>query len=126
MTQCPHCGVPHEKHEWMFHRANCPNGRVSADRLVEIPSWKLEEELLRRGDPRCLTELANTCGRSALEHATMLTDVLILMRTLANLTRYALGTHITTRLNVPNSLLFEIDCILARRGIPPRNDSHAD
>lgn len=123
--RCQHCGSSHDPAQWMFHKPTCPHGKISPERLSELPAWKLEEELLRRASPRPLTEFIKAGHTAALEQAATLSDCLVIMLTLSRLTRYVRSNH--TVLNVPSGTLCEIDRVLAERGVVPlRLDDHVD
>lgn len=108
----------------MYHKPDCPHGKISVDRLAELPTWKLEEELLRRRDPATLKELAKNHG-SALAQAETLSSCLILLLKITRLTRYTRSK--TTVINAPTAILYEVDRLLAERGVfPLRLDDHAD
>lgn len=121
---CQHCGSGHPPADWMYHTPTCPHGRISPERLIDIPAWKLEEEMLRRGAPRTLTEFIRAGHCAALEQAATLSDCLVILMKLARLTRYTRSNH--TVLNVPNGVLCEIDRVLAERGVKPTVDDHVD
>lgn len=123
--RCQHCRSCYEPADWMHHAPTCPHGKIDPERLSLIPSWKLEEELLRRASPRTLTEFLKSGHAAALEQAATLSDCLVILLKLARLTRYVRPT--TTMLNVPNGILCDLDRVLAERGVTPvRGDDHAD
>jgi hypothetical protein len=123
--RCQHCGSSHPPAEFMHHKADCPHGKLNPERLSEVPAWQLEEELLRRGSPRCLTEFFKAGHAAAMEQAVALSDCLVALLKLSRLTRYGKTNH--TVMNVPNGIMCEVDRILAERGVVPlRLDDHVD
>jgi hypothetical protein len=125
--RCQHCGSSYPPADFMYHKADCPHGKLSPERLSEVPAWQLEEELLRRASPRCLTEFFKAGHVAALEQAVALSDCLVVLLKLSRLTRYTTGNLRHTTLNVPTGIVCEIDRLLAERGVVPlRLDDHVD